>query len=113
VELEDLHIIHTIFLLRAPEVDLLNEFQRVFNCTELLGVHFDGVVRVLHDQQILLDYDLVNPCKFVELRDLQAVLTANFGIQRIQSPPRLLINDYDSIPDLHIDVAIEVIELSV
>jgi hypothetical protein len=63
VKLEDLH---SIFVLRDPEVDLLNQLQRVLICTELFGVHFDGVIRVLHDQQVLLDYDLANPCEILE-----------------------------------------------
>ena len=63
MELEDLH---SIIVLRVPEVDLLNQLQRVLNCTELFGVHFYGVVRVLHDQQVLLDYDLANPCEILE-----------------------------------------------
>jgi hypothetical protein len=66
---------------------------------------------MLHDQQILLDYDLANPSKILKFKDLRAILTVNFGIYRIPSLPRLLIDDYGSFIDLNIDVSIEVIEL--
>ena len=110
MELEDLY---AAFVLRVPEVDRLNQLQRVLNCTKLFCVHFDSVVSMLHDQQIFLDYYLADPREILDLWDLQAVLTVQFGIQRVPSLPRLLVNDYCNFVDLHIDVAIEIVELSV
>jgi hypothetical protein len=110
VEFEDLHI---IFYLIVPEVDLLNQLQRVLNRTELLGVHFDTVVHVLHYQQILLDYDLADHSELLDLCVLQAALNVQFGIQRVPSLPRLLIDDYGLFIDLHIDVSIEIKESSI
>jgi len=110
VEFEDLHI---IFYLIVPEVELLNQLQRVLNRTELLGVHFDRVVHVLHDQQILLDYNLADHSELLDLCVLQAALNVQFGIQRVPSLPRLLIDDYGLFIDLHIDVSIEIKESSI
>jgi len=110
VELEDLH---ATFVVRVPKVDLFHQLQVVLNCTELLGVHFDAVVCVLHDQQILLDDDFAYLCKYFDFLNLHAVHTVHFGIERIPILPRLLIDDDGYFIDLHIDVAIEIIELYV
>ena len=109
----ELEYLHPAIFLRVSEVDLLNQLQRVFNCTELLGVHIDSVVSVLHDQKILLDYDLADLSEILELWAVQAVLTAHFGIQRVPSLTRILVDDYGYIIELNIDVAIEIIELNV
>ena len=110
MELEDLH---TAFVLRVPNIDLLHQLQVVLNCTELLGVYFDTVVSVLHDQQILLDDDFAYLCEYFDLLNLHAVHTVHFCIERIPILPRLLIDDDGYLIDLHIDVAIEIIELYV
>jgi hypothetical protein len=71
---------------------------------------------VLHYQKILLDYDLADiayPSVILVLLDFQAFLTVHFGIQRVPSLPRILIDDYGYLIELHIYVAIEIIELSV
>ena len=67
--------LQAIFVLRVPEADLLNQLQRVLVLPELLGVHFDSVVSVLHDHQIFLDNELLDPSEILNLRDLQALLT--------------------------------------
>ena len=64
MELEDLH---AAFVLRAPEVDLLDQLQTILVLPELFGIHFDGVVSVLYDQQVLLDDDLDDPSEILDL----------------------------------------------
>ena len=67
--------LQAIFVLRVPEADLLNQLQRVLVLPELLGVHFDSVVSVLHDHQIFLDNELLDPSEILNFREFQALLT--------------------------------------
>ena len=67
--------LQTDFVLSVPKANLLNKLQRVLVLPELLGVHFDSVVSVLHDHEIFLGNELLDPSEILDLRDLQALLT--------------------------------------
>jgi hypothetical protein len=53
--------LQTDFVLSVPKADLLNKLQRVLVLPELLSVHFDSIVSVLHDHEIFLDNELLDP----------------------------------------------------
>ena len=76
--------------------------------SELFGVHFDVLKLALHDDNILLNINLLNPLvKLGDLMCLESLLPIKLRIERVPGLTRVFIYHKDSRLDLDVEVAIE------